>query len=349
MQISRRCRWSSSNANLAEHDHALGDVAVAGVALVDPVADGAALQRAADDVVEVDLAGEGVVDEQPEAVGGAHLALAVAGCAARAERVAVSRRVGEVVGPQRFPRGQPVLVAHVAPRVHCGEVGGHQRPQHDPLAVQAHARLDRDRRMQPHAASTECHDCDPPRRSTSRWRWRITATTMQHAADDGARPRQQASPGCSARSAADSVARCGRRPRRRARPSRNGSGRIAAELDGGDDVGIRSPTMPTSSASTAAGRARSMSSRWSTTAPIALVSSSGRGGSDGELVTLSGHGTERASHDVGRRDRSTVASSPSRIVTAFTIDRAVLPADCSASCSATQAPTGSSPPARNQA
>ena len=66
----------------AEHAHTLGDVAVAGVPLIDPVADRAALERAAHDVVEVDLAGERVVDEQAEAVRGAELALAVAGRAA---------------------------------------------------------------------------------------------------------------------------------------------------------------------------------------------------------------------------------------------------------------------------
>ena len=50
-----------------QHDHhGLGHVGVTGVALVDPVADRARLHRAADDVVEVDLTGDLIVDEQPE-------------------------------------------------------------------------------------------------------------------------------------------------------------------------------------------------------------------------------------------------------------------------------------------
>ena len=76
----------------ADDGDAFGDVAIAGVALVDPVADDAALERAAHDVVEVDLAGERVVDEQTEAVADAHLSLAVARRATRAERVAMASR-----------------------------------------------------------------------------------------------------------------------------------------------------------------------------------------------------------------------------------------------------------------
>ena len=58
---------------LADDRDTLGDVAIAGVTLIDPVADDAALKRATNDVVDVDLAGERVVDEQPEAVRGSRL------------------------------------------------------------------------------------------------------------------------------------------------------------------------------------------------------------------------------------------------------------------------------------
>jgi len=50
------------------HRHRLGDVTVAGSCLVDPVADGSALQRTTNDVVEVHLSGEGVVDEESECI-----------------------------------------------------------------------------------------------------------------------------------------------------------------------------------------------------------------------------------------------------------------------------------------
>ena len=60
-----------------DHREPLGDVPVAGVTFVDPIADDPALERAADDVVDVDLAGEDVVDEQPEPVGSSDLAFAV--------------------------------------------------------------------------------------------------------------------------------------------------------------------------------------------------------------------------------------------------------------------------------
>ena len=51
---------------LQHDDDGFGDVALPGVRLVDPVADGADLHGAAHDVVEVDLAGDVLIDEHSE-------------------------------------------------------------------------------------------------------------------------------------------------------------------------------------------------------------------------------------------------------------------------------------------
>ncbi len=76
---------------LQHDDDGFGDVGLAGMALVDPVADRARLHRTADHVVEVDLADDLLVDEQAELVGGAGTAVAVTLLAARRERAAVGR------------------------------------------------------------------------------------------------------------------------------------------------------------------------------------------------------------------------------------------------------------------
>src|SRR5215212_5180895 len=52
-----------------QHDDGLGDVRLTGAFTVDPVADGRALQSTARDVVEIDLAGQLLVDEDAEGVG----------------------------------------------------------------------------------------------------------------------------------------------------------------------------------------------------------------------------------------------------------------------------------------
>ena len=89
-----RCRRSSSNAKRASTHQGLGHVAVAGVLLVDPVADVRALERAPLHRRQVDLTGEVAVDEDAEAVAGAELALALAGAAAHRERVRSSTTSG---------------------------------------------------------------------------------------------------------------------------------------------------------------------------------------------------------------------------------------------------------------
>ncbi len=69
-----------------EHDHPFGHVALAGTAAVDPVTDRARLERAAHDVVEIDLAREPLVDEQAECVRGVGRAVTIAGRASGGER-----------------------------------------------------------------------------------------------------------------------------------------------------------------------------------------------------------------------------------------------------------------------
>ena len=80
-----------------EHQHdALGDVAVPGRGLVDPVADVRRLERPALHVAEAHLTGEAlaVAEEHPEAVRRVELALAVPRAAPGPERIRVGRRVG---------------------------------------------------------------------------------------------------------------------------------------------------------------------------------------------------------------------------------------------------------------
>ena len=95
-----------------DHHHGLGDVAVAGSRLVDPVPEGGALQRTARHAVEVHLAGEVVVDEQAEPEGHAHLPIAVACRAPRHVRVAVAGGVGAAVRRTRgkIPHGLKIEI-----------------------------------------------------------------------------------------------------------------------------------------------------------------------------------------------------------------------------------------------
>ena len=62
---------------LEHHHDRLGDVAATGLGLIDPVTDGSGLERAAHDVVEIDLAGEVIVDEQSERVTDTRLAITI--------------------------------------------------------------------------------------------------------------------------------------------------------------------------------------------------------------------------------------------------------------------------------
>ena len=103
IEICTRCRPSSSNAKRSSTTSGFGHVAVAGVLLVDPVADVRALERAALHRRQVDLAGEVAVDEDAEAVAGAELALALAGAAAHGERVRVLDDVGLAGDARRLP------------------------------------------------------------------------------------------------------------------------------------------------------------------------------------------------------------------------------------------------------
>ena len=86
---------------------ALGDVAVPGVALVDPVADRRRLERSAVHGAEAHLADEPVVvaEEQAEAVRRVELALAVPRRAPGAERVGVGHGIGRLPGSGRGSHG----------------------------------------------------------------------------------------------------------------------------------------------------------------------------------------------------------------------------------------------------
>ena len=81
---------------VADHERdALGHVAVARVLLVDPVADEARLERAAQHASEAHLTDQGaVVQEQAESVGAVELPLALPRATPGAERVAVGDGIG---------------------------------------------------------------------------------------------------------------------------------------------------------------------------------------------------------------------------------------------------------------
>ena len=132
---------------------------------------------------------------------------------------------------------QPLLVAqpHLAP---LREVGWASAVAASPACRTGACRCSRrDRRMQA-GASTERHGCASRSGSTStrsRWSRRISATTMQHAGDDGVDRARAGAPGSSARSRAGLGGdACGTRPRPRRGRARTASRRRAAELDGGD-------------------------------------------------------------------------------------------------------------------
>src|SRR5690606_28519997 len=96
----------------------LGHEALAGVGLVDPVADVAALERAPLDDREVDLADEAALHEDAVRVPGAELALALAGAAPDGEGVAALHRVRRAGRALGLPHEQPlgVAAAHLLPR-----------------------------------------------------------------------------------------------------------------------------------------------------------------------------------------------------------------------------------------
>src|SRR5690606_16644239 len=117
----------------ADHDDRLGHIALPGVQLVDPVADIGTLERAALHRRDVDLPGEGAVDEDAEAERRAELTLALTGAAPHGEGVAVLDGIGVAGHPLGLPLREPVAVAapHLAPLL---EVAEGERPQQHPLA-----------------------------------------------------------------------------------------------------------------------------------------------------------------------------------------------------------------------
>ena len=98
------------------HDQRLGHVAVAGVGLVDPVADVGVLERPPLDARQVDLPGEVSGDEDPEAVAGAQLPLPLPGAAAGVERRLALGVVGLAGRRLRLPLEQPARGCAGAPR-----------------------------------------------------------------------------------------------------------------------------------------------------------------------------------------------------------------------------------------
>ncbi len=123
------------------HDRdGVGRVAAARVALVDPVADEARLERPAQHAAEAHLADErAVAQEGAEAVRGVELALALPRAAAGAERLAVDDGVARARLGQRLPPLEPVAAAHadLAPGVVVAHL---ERPQHHPRARPAPSR-----------------------------------------------------------------------------------------------------------------------------------------------------------------------------------------------------------------
>src|SRR5262249_22980682 len=93
---------------------------LSGVQRVDPVADERGLERTSLHAAQADLADErAVVHEQPEAVGGVEVALALPRAAAGTERLRVGDGVGAPRLGERLPRFEPFLAprAHLVPRV----------------------------------------------------------------------------------------------------------------------------------------------------------------------------------------------------------------------------------------
>src|SRR6266480_7567694 len=109
----------------AGHRHqSLGDEAVARPFLIDPVADVRILERTPLHAVDVDLAREAVVGEDPEAVPGAELPLPPSRATARREGLAVVGDVGLARRRRWLPLHQPVRAAapHLTPALEVGEL-----------------------------------------------------------------------------------------------------------------------------------------------------------------------------------------------------------------------------------
>ena len=98
---------------VAEHDrHRVGRVPAARVALVDPVADEARLERPAQHAAEAHLADErAVAQERAEAVRGVELALALPRAAAGTERLAVDGGIAGARFRERLPLLEPLAAA----------------------------------------------------------------------------------------------------------------------------------------------------------------------------------------------------------------------------------------------
>ena len=119
-----------------EQQHTLGYVAVAGLGLVDPVADVGRLEWAPLHAAQAHLTEQAtVVEEHPEAVGGVEVALAIPRVAASPERLAVDRGVGRAGIAARLPLFQPTAAADadLPPRRPVARL---ERTQHDARADQ---------------------------------------------------------------------------------------------------------------------------------------------------------------------------------------------------------------------
>ena len=228
MQISSRCRSSWSKANAASTTTLSAIRPCPARALVDPVADRAALHRAAHDVVEVDLAGQSLVDEDAEAVG-------QAGGASRsraAQRAMKASRFsdGSSCGgrPPRLPRREPGVVAAAAPRSTRGSPGRRAGAASPAVrtAGAATGSCDADRRVAGHQPAADSSIVTVA--SCSR---RITATTRS-TCQRRCRPAAGRAPGCAgARRGSPWRGRGTRPPRRRARGRRRDGSSGRAALD----------------------------------------------------------------------------------------------------------------------
>ena len=159
--------------------------------------------------------------------------VALAGRAARRERVAVDGRVELGERPPRLPGREPgvVALADLAPR---REVLGHERPQHHPAAVQAQRRRDRRAagRVPHHVAPPACRTARSTRSDRRRHERRHAelqaAHDREHGAargDDRGRRGRRAAPDCAGGRRAARWPACGTGPRGRrdrSRPARRG-------------------------------------------------------------------------------------------------------------------------------
>ena len=206
----------------------------------------------------------------------------------------------------RLPRHQPALVAQPDLADQAAKSAGGQRAHHHPLPVQAQAGRCDGIDGWPNGRRTSSRHRTV---TSSRCRRRITATTAQQPAttvstSDASRP------GLWARS----TVRLG------GQGAEHVLGGVATRTNGSDagppistaaiavasgprDVDARRPAT--------AGNSRTTSSKWSTTTPIALVSSSGRGGSDDCQVVGAGCRCRRAasSDDPSHLDQDLMSRS----------------------------------------